>query len=120
MQLDTAGTLHDYAGVYTPFGWRSTEIGTGVRVRDMEKVNDMTWRIYATVEGTTNSVGVYQLYAGAWLNQESVFPTGRQVQRIEVIGGYRDPVRILMSGNSTGRDVNIADGDINVAGRTRR
>jgi hypothetical protein len=85
----------------------------------MAKVNELTWRIYATVEGTTNSVGVYQLYGGAWLNQESTIPTAKQVQRIEVIGGYRDPARILMSGNSTGRDVTIADGDIYVAGRTR-
>jgi hypothetical protein len=119
MQLDAAGAVHDYAGVYTPYGWKYNEIGTGVRVRDMEQVNDLTWRVYATVEGTTSGVAVYQLYAGAFLNQESTIPTAKQVQRIEVIGGYRDPARILMSGNSSGRDVNIADGDIYVAGRTR-
>jgi hypothetical protein len=120
MGLDTAGVLHDYAGVYTPSGWRSVEIGTGIRVRDMEKVDDKTWRIYATIEGSLTGVSTYQLYAGAFLSEESVIATPKQVQRIEVIGGYRDPARVLMSGNSSERDVAIADGDIYVAGRTCR
>ncbi len=120
MQLDTAGVLHDYAGVYTPFGWRSTEIGTGIRVRDMEKVNGLTWRIYATVEGTTSGIATYHLYAGTWLQPETVLPTPKAVQRIEVIENAHDPTRILASGASSAREVSIADGDIYVAGRACR
>ena len=43
--------------------------------------------------------------------------TPTPVQRIEVIGGYRDPARILATGASSARDVSTADGDVYVAGR---
>ena len=120
MALDPAGVLHDFAGVWDGHRWQTREVATGVRVREMEQLGPFTWRVYATVEGATSGIATYLLRAGRWWEAGTVIPTAGPVQRIEVIGGYRDPARILMSGNSTGRDVNIADGDIYVAGRTRR
>ncbi|MGC9669040.1 BNR-4 repeat-containing protein [Planosporangium sp. 12N6] len=119
MRLDPAGVLHDEVAVHTPWGWRSTEVATGVRVRDMEQVDPLTWRVYATVEGATSGIATYLLTAGTWWRPESVIGTPKAVQRIEVIGGYRDPARILASGGSSARDVSVADGDIYVAGRRR-
>ncbi|HEV7900112.1 MAG TPA: BNR-4 repeat-containing protein [Planosporangium sp.] len=117
MRIDAAGVVHDHTAVYTPWGWRSAEVATGVRVRDMEEVGPLTWRVYATVEGTTSGISTYLLHAGTGWRSESVIPTPKAVQRIEVIGGYRDPARILASGASSARDVSVADGDIYVAGR---
>jgi hypothetical protein len=116
MQLDTAGVLHDFGALWTPAGWRTRELGTGVRVRDMQPTNGFAWRVYATVEGSTSGIATYQLEIGLVWRADAVIATPRAVQRIEVIGGFRDPARILASGASSGRDVTIADGDIYVAG----
>jgi hypothetical protein len=39
-----------------------------------------------------------------------------EVQRIELITGAHERVRVLVTGNSSGRAVSIADGDVYVAG----
>jgi hypothetical protein len=118
MQIDAAGVVHDHSAVWTPFaGWYSHEIAVGSRVRDMEQVNDLSWRVYTTSESKPSGIDTYRLYAGSYWRAESTIPTPKAVQRIEVIGGYRDPARILATGASTARDVSTADGDIYVAGR---
>jgi hypothetical protein len=121
MQLDPAGVLHDYASVATghgatPPGWRTTEVATGVRVRDAEPVNPATWRVYATVEGAPSGIATYLLTAGTVWRAESTIPTPKAVQRIEVVTNGRDPARILATGASSARDVTTADGDVYVAG----
>jgi hypothetical protein len=116
MQLDPAGVLHDYAALATPTGWRTSEVATGVRVRDAEPVNPAIWRVYATVEGTPNGIATYLLTAGTQWRAESTIPTPHAVQRIEVITDGRDPARILATGASSARDVTTADGDVYVAG----
>jgi hypothetical protein len=117
MQLDAAGAVHDHTAVYTPWGWRSAELATGVRVKDMERVDPLTWRVYATDEAASSGISTYLLSPGVGWRPESVIPTPKAVQRIEVVGGYRDPARILATGASSARDVSVADGDIYVAGR---
>ena len=49
-----------------------------------------------------------------------MIPTAKPVQRVEVVANFRDPARAIFSGASSQRDVAIADGDISVAGLTRR
>jgi hypothetical protein len=123
MQLDDAGVLHDFASVHTARGWRSAELGTGVRVRDMEPVDWRTWRVYATLDSAPNGISTYLLRAdrsGVTWRPESVIATPKAVQRIEVISGHRDPVRILATGASSAREVTTADGDVYVAGFARR
>jgi BNR repeat-containing family member len=125
MQMDTAGVLHVHSGVWTRRGWQTTEATTGVRVRDMEPAGPDVWRVYATVEGAASGISTYLLRPGgpgqppSW-RPETVIPTPKAVQRIEVITGHRDPARILASGASSAREVTVADGDIYVAGRTRQ
>jgi hypothetical protein len=116
MRPDTTGVLHVHSGLWTGRGWQAAEATTGVRVRDMEPVGAGTWRVYATVEGATSGISTFLLRPGASWQAESVIPTPKAVQRIEVITGARDPARILASGASSDRDVAIADGDIYVAG----
>ena len=60
-----------------------------------------------------------RLTAGSFWRYEATIATPKPVRRIEVIGGYRDPARILATGASGARDVAVADGDISVAGRPR-
>lgn len=75
-----------------------------------------TWRVYGT--GATG-IQTYLLRAGvvaSW-QHESSLDIARAVGRIELIGSYRDPLRILATGASSGRDVStFYDGDIYVAG----
>jgi hypothetical protein len=72
--------------------------------------------VYATPEPAAPGIQSHRLTLGSHLQPESTLATPTPVQRIEVIGGYKDPARILATGNSTGRDVAIADGDVYVVG----
>jgi BNR repeat-containing family member len=116
MQYDATGALHDHVAVWTRRGWQAGEVAVGVRVRDMEPVSRTTWRIYATREGTTDSIGTYLLHNGSRWEDGPLIATPKMVQRIEVIANHRDPLRILASGASSAREVTVADGDIYVAG----
>jgi len=119
MEIDVDGVLHDHTATWTGEGWAAHEIATGVRVRDMEEVGPQTWRVYATPE---TGIDTYLLRGGTpdadWLwRYETSIAIPRAVGRIEVIGGYRDPARILATGSSSGREVDVYyDGDIYVAG----
>ncbi|NUR69619.1 MAG: hypothetical protein HOU81_02260 [Hamadaea sp.] len=122
MEIDVTGDLHDHTATWTPDGWVAREFATGVRVRDMEPAGPQTWRVYAT---PATGIDTYLLRAGTpdadelW-SYESRIDIPDAVQRIEVIGGYRDPARILATGASSGRDVDTYyDGDIYVAGLAR-
>jgi hypothetical protein len=117
MQIDADGVLHTYSGVWSrPGGWHQRELATGVRVRDMEPLGPATWRVYATAADGTPGIQTYRLTAGLAWRSESTIATPKAVQRIEVIGGHRDPARILATGASSAREVSVADGDIYVAG----
>ncbi|WP_433727325.1 BNR-4 repeat-containing protein [Actinoplanes sp. CA-051413] len=120
MQLDAAGVVHTHTGTWAGLGgWRTREVATGVRVRDMEPAGPASWRIYATPADGTPGIGVYRLTAGSFWRYETTIATPKPVQRIEVIDGRRDPAWILATGASSARDVAVADGDIYVAGRPR-
>jgi BNR repeat-containing family member len=120
MTTDTASVLHTHTAAWDPDrGWIAHEVATDVRVREMEQVGPQTWRVYASP-----AVGIttYLLRGGTpdgdhlWC-YESKVDIPRAVGRIEVIGSFRDPVRILATGAASGRDVSTYfDGDIYVAG----
>ncbi len=112
---DSKAVLHNSAAVWTGSAWQIKEVATGLRTREMERVGPDTWRVYATREGRPN-IETYLLEAGRNWSAETVIRTPREVQRIELITGAHDRVRILATGNSSGRAVSIADGDIYVAG----
>lgn len=99
-------------------GWRTSEVATGLRTREMELAGPVVWRVYATRDGLPG-IETYLLAPGRGWRPETVIRTAGPVQRIELIGGFRDPVRILATGASSARDVCVADGDIYVAGRHR-
>ncbi|MEV8508508.1 BNR-4 repeat-containing protein [Actinoplanes sp. NPDC051475] len=118
MQLDEAGAVHTYTAVRTPSGWQRREVATGIRVRDMERVGPLTWRVYATsTDPAVTAVSTHLLHAGRTWRDETTIPMARAVQRIEVVDGYRDPARLILSGASSARPADVADGDISVAGR---
>ena len=78
--------------------------------------------MYAT---PATGIETYLLRAGTpdadnlW-SYESRIEIPRAVQRVEVIGEYRDPARVLATGASSGREVDTySDGDIYVAGLAR-
>jgi hypothetical protein len=115
MQTDMAGMVTDHVAVWTKRGWRVRPIGAGRWIKDMEQVGPLTWRIYSTRYAST-TIETHLLYLGRWWRRERAIETPRPVQRIELIAGYRDPARILVTGASGSRDVAEADGDIYVAG----
>jgi hypothetical protein len=122
MQHDAAGVVHTHYGTWTGRSWRTSEVAQGVRVRDMEQVGLLTWQVYATPEplGATG-IATFRLRPGSGLQSAGpILATPKAVQRIEVIGDYRDPARLLASGASSARDVAVADGDVYVVGFPRR
>jgi hypothetical protein len=117
MQLDADGQVHDQAALWSPLGgWRIREVATGIRVRDMERLDATTWRVYGTDNAGAPGIATFRLTAGTDWRNESTIATPKPVQRIEVITNHRDPARILATGASSDRDVSVADGDIYVAG----
>jgi BNR repeat-containing family member len=121
MTMDTGGTLHTHHAAWADAdrGWVAHEVATNVRVRDMEPIGPQTWRVYST---PAIGIDTYILRGGTpdadnlW-TFESSLDIPRAVGRIEVIGDYRDPLRILATGASSGREVDVYyDGDIYVAG----
>ena len=115
---DAKGPLHNYMSTWNGRAWETREVARGLRTRDMEQLDPFTWRVYATEDGKPN-VNTYLVKCGKW-TPESVIPTAKPVQRVEIIDNFRDPVRALFSGASSDRDVAVADGDITVAGFSRR
>jgi hypothetical protein len=121
MRLDADGRVHDEAALWSPLGgWHNREVTTGVRVRDMERLDAKTWRVYGTDDAGTPGITTYRLTGGIDWRFESTIATPRAVQRIEVITDHRDPARILATGASSDRDVSVADGDVYVAGSPGR
>ncbi|MEO6083724.1 MAG: BNR-4 repeat-containing protein [Umezawaea sp.] len=116
---EAKGPLHDHLSWWNGFRWQTKEVARGLRVREMEPLNPVTWRVYATEDGKPN-VNTYLVRLGRTWDAEAVIPTAKPVQRIELIKDFRDPVRVLLSGASSAREVAIADGDMSVAGIKRR
>jgi hypothetical protein len=116
---EAKGPLRNYLSWWNGFRWQTKEVARGLRVREMEPLGLATWRVYATEDGKPN-VNTYKVVLGRTWEAEAVIPTAKPVQRIELIKDFRDPVRVLLSGASSARDVAIADGDISVAGIKRR
>lgn len=106
--------FHNHASVWTGTGWRTTEVATGLCTREMEPVGPDTWRVYATRDLQPNIL-TYLLERGTRWTPETTIRT-REVQRIELVTGFRDPGRILATGTASDRDVSVADGDIYLAG----
>ncbi|SDN31622.1 BNR-4 repeat-containing protein [Allokutzneria albata] len=112
---DDDKVLHDFASVWTGNRWETSEIATGLRLREAERVDGSAWRVYATREGKPG-IETFLLAEGRRWQAETVIPTAKPVQRVEVVTGFRDPARIIATGASSDRDVKVADGDITVAG----
>ena len=113
-QADTAGVFHNFTGHWNGFRWIVREVTTGVRTREMEPVAG-GWRVYSTVDLQPDVRTALLTDRGTWTAGATI-PTAKPVQRIELITGFRDPARLLVTGNSSARDVSVADGDIHVVG----
>jgi hypothetical protein len=113
--MDDTGLLHNTVAVWSGSAWQRREVATGLRTREIERLGPNSWRVYANREGTPN-VQTFLLDNGQTWTAESTITTAKEIQRIEVIAGFRDPARVLISGASSDRDVAVADGDIYVAG----
>lgn len=121
MRLDAEGVVHTHVTVRAPLGWHDREVAAGLRVRDMERVDPVTWRVYTTSsDPAVTAVATYTLTAGVLWRPEATIPTPRAVQRVEVVDGYRDPARVILTGASSARPADVADGDIYVAGAPPR
>ena len=95
------------AAVWTGSGWRSGEVATGVRVRDMERVDPYLAGLRDAGRARRTASARSRSCAGAR-------PLDRRVRRSRPrgpcsasrsIGDYRDPARILASGASSAREV---------------
>ncbi|MEU4235934.1 BNR-4 repeat-containing protein [Actinoplanes sp. NPDC026619] len=113
MQLDEQAAVHGKAAVYRG-GWRHQDLGTGARFRDMEPAGDGSWLVYATPDPAASGVDTYRLRPGVSWRRKSSLVTPQPIQRIEVIAGHRGPARLLLTGNSSAREVTVADGDVYV------
>ncbi|USX49877.1 BNR-4 repeat-containing protein [Lentzea sp. HUAS12] len=116
---EAGGPLRNYLSTWNGRGWETKEVARGLRTREVEPVDLLTWRVYATEDGKPN-VNTYLVRLGRFWSPETVIPTAKPVQRVEVVENFRDPARAIFSGASSDRDVAVADGDIYVAGFSRR
>jgi BNR repeat-containing family member len=91
---------------------------------DMEPAGGTAMRVYVATPpappGTPNppptGIQTYLLKEGAhWVEGELIWTLG-QVQRADVIPNYRDPVRLVVTGQSSTADQAIADGHVYAVG----
>jgi BNR repeat-containing family member len=115
MTFDDNLLVHDMASVWTGSAWQTRQVATGLQIREMERLGSTSWRVYANRVGRPD-IETCLLTSGQGWTPETVISTPTEVQRIELITGWRDPARILASGISSARDVSVADGSIYVAG----
>jgi hypothetical protein len=88
MELDADGRVRNRVALWSPLGgWRTRDVATGVRVRDMERLDGKTWRVYGTDDGGATGIATYRLTSGTDWRFESAIATPPATQRIEVIGG---------------------------------
>jgi hypothetical protein len=118
MRFDLAGGVHVYSSVNVPgAGWQTREIGREYAAREMEQVDDFTWRIYGLPSGATaTGLEVHRLTLGNNAQREGTLAAGKKMGRVELIGGYRNPMRILAAGAPSAPELTVADGDIHVFG----
>ncbi|MGY0236266.1 BNR-4 repeat-containing protein [Longispora urticae] len=112
---DDAAVPHVMASVWTGSAWSTREVATGLRAREMERVGPNTWRVYCTRLGQPD-IHTFLLASGRTWTAETTIRTPREIQRIDLVAGFRDPVRILATGASSAREVTVADGDVHTAG----
>jgi hypothetical protein len=112
---DTKLLFRNKISVWSGSAWETTDVGTGLSVRDIEPLSKTTWRAYVTHEGIPN-IDTYVFEPGRSWTPEATIPTPKEVQRMELITGFQDPARLLASGDSSSRGVSVADGDIYVVG----
>jgi hypothetical protein len=113
------GPLRNHLSTWNGRTWDTREVARGLRTREIEPVDPLTWRVYATEDGKPNVLTHLVRFGRTW-EAETVIPTAKPVQRVEVVANFRDPARAIFSGASSQRDVAVADGDISVAGLARR
>ncbi|WHT19707.1 BNR-4 repeat-containing protein [Crossiella sp. CA-258035] len=114
-ETDNTGLWHNRAAVFEGGRWVVTEVATGYRTREIERLDGNTWRVYATRDAKPD-IETFLLRGGKHWSPETVIRTPKPVQRVEVVTGFRDPARIIATGASSDRNVAVADGDIYVAG----
>jgi hypothetical protein len=114
-QADATGRFHNYTGHWNGRRWEVAEVATGLRTREMEEISPGTWRVYSTVDLQPDVQTAVLTAQRRWIPGPTI-RTPKPVQRIELITGFRDPARLLLTGASSAREVSVADGDIHVVG----
>lgn len=70
--------MHTHVTVRTPLGWHDREVASGIRVRDMERVDPLTWRVYATTnDPAVTAASTFTLTAGVPWRPEATISTPR-------------------------------------------
>jgi hypothetical protein len=120
MTYDGNQVARTTAGVWTGSAWRTRQVATGLRVREMERVDGTTWRVFASREISHDvsrpNIETFLLTSSLTWTAETTITTPTPVQRVELVTGFRDPARLVATGASSARDVSVADGDVYVAG----
>jgi hypothetical protein len=112
-------TTHVHVSAWTGEQWHTDEVAQGLFPHEMEPAGNRRWRVYAT-RRPERGILTYLLEpgpGGSWM-PETEIRTALAVQRVELVAGFRDPVRIVATGATSDRDVSVADGDVYTAGST--
>jgi hypothetical protein len=119
-EADAQAVFHVRSAVWGGRAWKVTELaaGPGLRVREIEPAGWDTWRVFTTVD-LKPGVQTALLRGGDRYRLGELIPTAKPVQRIELIEHAREPARLLATGASSAREVEVADGDIYVLGAAR-
>ncbi|MEU4215650.1 BNR-4 repeat-containing protein [Actinoplanes sp. NPDC026623] len=85
MEPGPDGRVRDRVALWSPLGgWRTREVATGVRVRDMERLDGQTWRVYGTDDAGAPGIATYRLTAGRdWRFESASATPGADRHRLE-------------------------------------
>jgi hypothetical protein len=123
--VDDLARLRDHMAVWRGEGWECSQPARDLLLMDMERLDASTWRLYAAPfalfrfpSHTKPGLETLLIRDGRGWSPESRVVMDRPVQRAEVIEGFRDPVRVLITGASSSRWVGRADGDVLAGGES--
>ena len=95
--------------------WKPSVVAENQGLLDMELTGPNAFRVYLAARETPGIQTYTARSSGKW-RPETFIATPTPVQRAVVINNYKDPFRLLITGNSDIKDQRIADRNIYVTG----
>jgi hypothetical protein len=99
--LQDGDTTVVHAAAWQGHEWRIAEMTREATLFDKEQISPTAFRVYANPADGTPAVYTYILENGSHWRSEARVRTPTRIQRANLIAGFRDPARVVLTGSAT-------------------